>query len=85
MPSLTLGKAKSVKEWQQALNEVRFIHLNMAVADKDNILWQITGNYPQRKKAQGISQAQAGQASTDWQAVWGGAHTPRALNPDQGF
>lgn len=80
-----LGKAKNIQEAQRALNEVRFIHLNMAVADKDNILWQITGNYPVRKKGTGHFPNPGWEGEYDWQQAWGGAHTPRVLNPDQGF
>lgn len=80
-----LGQAKNVQEAQLALNDVRFIHLNMTVADKDNILWQITGNYPLRKKGTGHFPSPGWDGEYDWNGVWGGAQTPRLLNPAQGF
>lgn len=80
-----LGQAKTVAEAEQALNDVRFIHLNMAVGDKDNILWQVTGNYPLRKKGTGHFPSPGWSGEYDWGEAWGGEATPRSLNPAAGY
>lgn len=80
-----LGQAKTIAEAEQQLNEVRFIHLNIIAGDKDNILWQVTGNYPDRLKGTGHFPSPGWTGEYDWQGVWGGESSPRLLNPEQGY
>ena len=80
-----LGQAKSLAEAEQRMNAIRFIHLNMVVADKDNILWQVTGNYPNRKQGTGHFPSPGWSGEYDWQGYVGGADLPRLFNPEQGF
>jgi len=80
-----LGQAKTVAEAEQALNGVGFIHLNVIYGDKDSIGWQITGTYPKRKNGRGHFPSPGWTGDYDWQGPWGGEHTPRQLNPPQGW
>ncbi|WP_162925903.1 penicillin acylase family protein [Isoalcanivorax indicus] len=43
-----LGQSRSLEEARTHVRDVRFIHLNMVMADADNIGWQVTGRYPLR-------------------------------------
>ncbi len=80
-----LGQAKNLDEAEQALNGVGFIHLNVIAGDKDNIQWQITGNYPLRKNGTGHFPSPGWTGDYDWTGSWGGADTPRVRNPQAGF
>ena len=80
-----LGQAKNLAQAQQQINEVRFIHLNIIAGDKDNILWQVTGNYPNRLKGTGHFPSPGWSGEYDWQGVWGGESSPRLLNPAKGY
>ncbi len=80
-----LGKAKTMDEAEQALNGVGFIHLNVIYGDKDNVAWQVTGNYPKRKAGSGHFPSPGWTGEYDWQGYWGGADTPRSRNPQSGY
>ncbi|MCK7512649.1 MAG: penicillin acylase family protein [Desulfobacterales bacterium] len=36
------------------MKRIRAIALNMVLADRDNIAWQVIGNYPVRTKGRGL-------------------------------
>lgn len=80
-----LGQARNMAQVEQALNGVGFIHLNVVYGDKDNIGWQITGNYPLRKKGRGHFPSPGWSGEYDWNGSWGGEQTPRQVNPSQGW
>ncbi|UTW47348.1 penicillin acylase family protein [Bacterioplanoides sp. SCSIO 12839] len=80
-----LGQAKNIEEIERSLDGVGFIHLNVVYGDKDNIGWQITGNYPLRKQGTGHFPSPGWSGDYDWQGPWGGEHTPRRQNPAQGW
>lgn len=80
-----LGQAKSMSEAEQRINDIRFIHLNIIAGDKDNILWQVTGNYPNRKQGTGHFPSPGWTGEYDWQGYWGGESSPRAINPEKGY
>lgn len=80
-----LGQAKNLNDVEERLNGVGFIHLNVIAGDKDNVSWQITGNYPLRKQGTGHFPSPGWTGEYDWQEAWGGADTPRQLNPEGGY
>jgi len=79
-----LGQAKTMDEAQQALNGVGFIHLNVIYGDKDNIAWQVTGLYPDRKKGTGHFPSPGWTGEYDWQGFIGGEVLPMVRNPEAG-
>lgn len=80
-----LGQAKTIQQAEQTINDIRFIHLNIIAGDKDNILWQVTGNYPNRKAGTGHFPSPGWTGEYDWQGYWGGENSPRLLNPAKGY
>ena len=80
-----LGKAKTMDEAEKALNGVGFIHLNVIYGNEDNVAWQVTGNYPQRKQGSGHFPSPGWSGEYDWQGYWGGENTPRVRNPQSGL
>lgn len=80
-----LGQAKNLQEVEEQLNGVGFIHLNVIAGDKDNVSWQITGNYPLRKAGTGHFPSPGWTGEYDWDGYWGGEHTPRMVNPKSGY
>ncbi|WP_276666268.1 penicillin acylase family protein [Thalassolituus oleivorans] len=80
-----LGQSKNIQQVEENLNDVGFIHLNVIYGDKDNIGWQVTGLYPQRQSGRGHFPSPGWTGEYDWGDAWGGAATPRVLNPDSGY
>lgn len=80
-----LGQAKNLQDVEEQLNGVGFIHLNVVAGDKDNVSWQVTGNYPLRKAGTGHFPSLGWTGEYDWQGYWGGAKTPRKTNPQSGY
>lgn len=81
----SLGQAKNLKQVEEALNGVGFIHLNVIYGDADSIGWQVTGTYPLRKKGTGHFPSPGWTGEYDWTGPWGGENTPRQVNPEQGW
>lgn len=48
-----LGQSRSLEEARAHVRDVRFIHLNMVMADAEQIGWQVTGRYPLRAAGTG--------------------------------
>ena len=82
---LDLARAKNMEEAKAAISNVGYIHLNMIYGDKDNIAWQVTGNYPQRKKGTGFLPSPGWTGEYDWDGYVDVDKFPYVLNPAQGF
>jgi acyl-homoserine-lactone acylase len=82
---LNMARAKNMDEAKAALSDVGYIHLNVIYGDKDNIAWQVTGNYPQRKKGTGFLPSPGWTGEYDWGDYVGVEKFPYILNPQQGF
>ena len=82
---LNLARAKNMEEAKAAISNVGYIHLNMIYGDKDNIAWQVTGNYPQRKKGTGFLPSPGWTGEYDWDGYVDVEKFPYVLNPQQGF
>lgn len=63
---LGIMKSKSMREAMVYARDVRFVHLNLLVADKTNIGWQVTGLYPRRKKGVGHFVSLGWTGEYDW-------------------
>ena len=82
---LNLARAKNMAEAKAAISNVGYIHLNMIYGDKDNIAWQVTGNYPNRKKGTGFLPSPGWTGEYDWDGYVDVEKFPYVLNPEQGF
>ena len=80
-----LSSATSVEEAMPILKQIRAMALNMVCADKDNIAWQVTGNYPIRSKGRGLMPSPGWTGEYDWKGFLDVAALPWAKNPTEGF
>lgn len=81
----SLNAAKSVEEAISIMKRIRAIPLNMVFADKDNIAWQVTGNYPMRTKGRGLMPSPGWTGAYDWTGLLDPGLLPNAKNPAAGF
>lgn len=82
---LQLSQARSVAEALPHLKQIRMIPLNMVVADRDNIAWQVTGRYPKRKQGLGLLPSPGWSGDYDWDGYLSPEQHPFVVNPDAGF
>lgn len=80
-----LSMAKSVEEASTLIKQIRSIPLNMVFADRDNIAWQVTGNYPVRAAGRGMMPSPGWKGEYDWTGVLDESQLPFAVNPAAGF
>jgi acyl-homoserine-lactone acylase len=80
-----LGFAKSVDEAIPIIKRIRAISLNMVFADKDNIAWQVIGNYPVRAKGRGLMPSPGWTGEYDWTGLLPEEVLPHSKNPSAGF
>lgn len=81
----SLAKAQSVAAAQTALRELGFIHLNMVLADREHIAWQVTGAYPERARGRGYFPSPGWTGDYDWTGYVPYARLPQSVDPVQGF
>lgn len=82
---LLLSKASGIAEAEQALDGIGFIHLNIVLADAQNIAWQVTGRYPKRLKGRGYFPAPGWTGDYDWNGFVDFEDLPHETNPERGF
>jgi acyl-homoserine-lactone acylase len=80
-----LSLAGSVDEAIPILKQIRAIPLNMVFADKDNIAWQVIGNYPVRAKGRGLFPSPGWTGEYDWTGLLDTNVLPNLKNPQAGF
>ncbi|MFO7570631.1 MAG: penicillin acylase family protein, partial [Smithellaceae bacterium] len=80
-----LGMAKSVEEASTYIKQIRSIPLNMVFADRDNIAWQVTGNYPVRAAGRGLMPSPGWSGAYDWTGFLDENQLPFVKNPEAGF
>ncbi|HOS97795.1 MAG TPA: penicillin acylase family protein, partial [Deltaproteobacteria bacterium] len=80
-----LNSARSVDEAFAQVKSIRSIALNMVFADRNSIGWQVTGNYPLRKKGTGFLPSPGWTGEYDWTGLLDPAVLPMAKNPPEGF
>jgi len=81
----SLSTARSVHDALPLIRRIEAIPLNMVVAEKDNIAWQVTGRYPVRKKGRGLMPSPGWTGEYDWSGYLAPADLPHALNPPEGY
>ncbi|MDI1302114.1 MAG: penicillin acylase family protein [bacterium] len=82
---LLLNRAGGIAEAEQALEGVGFIHLNVVLADAQNIAWQVTGTYPQRLKGRGYLPSPGWTGAYDWKGYVPFEQLPHEVNPERGY
>lgn len=82
---LNLSLANSVETALPYVKQIRMMGLNMVLADKDNIAWQVTGRHPLRKQGLGLQPSPGWSGEYDWQGFVDPAKHPFAINPPDGF
>jgi len=80
-----LSSARSVDQAMPVIRRIRAIPLNMVFADKDNIAWQVIGNYPVRAKGRGLLPSPGWTGEYDWHGLLNVALLPGSKNPPIGF
>jgi acyl-homoserine-lactone acylase len=80
-----VARAQTIAEAQAAIRDIRYIHLNVVFADRNNIGWQVTGRYPKRKAGSGKFPSPGWSGDYDWQGWWDVAYHPAEVNPEKGF
>jgi len=80
-----LSSARSVDQALPVIRRIRAIPLNMVFADKDNIAWQVIGNYPVRAKGRGLLPSPGWTGEYDWTGLLDTGLLPNAVNPPTGF
>jgi acyl-homoserine-lactone acylase len=80
-----LNFANSVDKAMPVIKQVKTFALNIIFADKDNIAWQVTGNYPVRAKGRGLMPSPGWTGEYDWKGYIDKADLPWAKNPPGGF
>lgn len=80
-----LNSAGSVDEAVPIVKRIRAISLNMVLADKDNIAWQVIGNFPIRAKGRGLMPSPGWTGKYDWTGLLDPEVLPNVKNPPAGF
>ncbi len=80
-----LGRASGFSEGEHALDGVGFVHLNVVLADAQNIAWQVTGNYPRRAKGRGYLPSPGWTGEYDWNGILPFERLPHDTNPERGY
>jgi acyl-homoserine-lactone acylase len=80
-----LSRAETVAEAGAIIRRIRAIPLNMVFADRENIAWQVIGNYPVRAKGRGFMPSPGWTGEYDWTGLLDPRRLPQALNPSAGF
>lgn len=81
----SLLTAKSVEQAVPILKGFQVMALNMVVADRENIAWQVTGRYPLRKKGRGLVPSPGWTGEYDWNGFLSADKFPGSLNPPEGY
>lgn len=80
-----LSMARSVEEAGAIIRRIRAIPLNMVFADKENIAWQVIGNYPVRASGRGLVPSPGWTGEYDWTGLLETERLPHILNPASGY
>jgi len=80
-----LGAARTVQEALPLIKKIRFIALNMVVADKSHIAWQVTGTYPKRKQGTGQLPSPGWTGTYDWDGTVDVSQYPSIQDPASHF
>ena len=78
--------AKSADEaFKYAKEQTSILPLNLVMADKNDIAWQVTGRYPLRKKGRGLCPSPGWTGEYDWNGFLDPLLHPSSKNPEKGY
>jgi acyl-homoserine-lactone acylase len=78
--------AKSADEAAKyAREQTSILPLNLVMADKNDIDWQVTGRYPLRKKGRGLCPSPGWTGEYDWNGYLDPLLHPSSKNPEKGY
>lgn len=80
-----LAQATDFAQAGEAARGIRYIHLNLVYADRDNIGWQVTGRYPRRLGGTGKFPSPAWTGEYGWDGWLAPGEHPAVVNPVAGF
>lgn len=80
-----LSRAKSVDEAFEAAREIRAMPLNIVFADAQNIGWQVTGRYPNRREGRGLLPSPGWDQRYAWDGFADPMLHPYDQNPPEGW
>ena len=80
-----LSRAQTVDRAFEASREIRAIALNMVFADAQNIGWQVTGRFPNRKEGKGLVPSPGWDGRYDWDGFADPMLHPYDQDPAQGW
>lgn len=81
---MRLMQSKTAREGLDYGKQVRSIPLNLVIADRDNIGWQVTGRYPLRKSGLGLLPSPGWTGAYEWQGYLDPSRHPASFNPAEG-
>lgn len=80
-----LSRAQNVEKASDASREIRAISLNMVFADAQNIGWQVTGRFPNRREGLGLIPSPGWDGRYDWDGYADPMLHPYDQDPGQGW
>ncbi len=80
-----LARAGTMPEVKIAISKIRSIYLNFIYGDKNNIGFQVSGDFPIRKKGKGQVPSPGWTGEYDWQGMIPFAALPSKVNPPEGY
>ncbi|WP_407315574.1 penicillin acylase family protein [Pseudomonas sp. nanlin1] len=80
-----LSRAQSVEKASDASREIRAIALNVVFADAQNIGWQVTGRFPNRREGLGLLPSPGWDWRYEWDGITDAMLHPYDQDPAQGW
>ncbi len=82
---LAMNGASSAADALHIAREIRAMPLNLVVADRDHIGWQVTGRFPQRRSGRGLFPSPGWTSRYDWNGLVPAAEHPAEFDPERGW
>ncbi|MBF7730590.1 penicillin acylase family protein [Pseudomonas sp. N040] len=80
-----LSRAQSVEQAHEPARNIRAAGLNLLYADAQNIAWQVSGLYPNRRGGRGLLPSPGWDSRYDWDGFADSMLHPYDQNPPQGW
>jgi acyl-homoserine-lactone acylase len=80
-----LSRAQNAEKASDASREIRAIAVNMVFADAQNIGWQVTGRFPNRREGEGLLPSPGWEGRYDWDGYADPMLHPYDQDPAQGW
>ena len=82
---MAIPHQRRVPQAMALARQINVISVNMLLADKQQIGWQLTGSYPQRKKGVGLFPSPGWNGEYDWLGSVSEKQYPSALKTERGW